>query len=44
MSLDIEFIGQEKYIGRVPEPIPAFKKFLNGMLNLRVGVSVLLIF
>lgn len=27
MSLDIEFIGQEKYIGRVPEPIPAFKKF-----------------
>lgn len=27
MSLDIEFIGQEEFEGRVPEPIPAFKCF-----------------
>ena len=27
MSLDIEFIGKESLVGRVPEPIPAYKSF-----------------
>ena len=27
MSLDIEFIADEKYAGLIPEPIPAYKKF-----------------